>query len=820
MQNYTVQSDLLIKFYVNFAEPQPEICRPGQPPAALRHSKGMVKLFLRSTARTLLRHRVYTLIHILGLSTGIAACLLIYGYVHNQLTYDAYNDKADRIVRVTTRFRGPESDLVLATSPYLLAPTLLRDIPGITATTRIDATSVTIRQGTEYSNADNFCYAEPSIFTVFSFDFLQGSPATALKDPNSIVLTRSTEKRYFGKNRAMGQTLICNDKLWRVTGIIADLPSNTDLPIEALLAKDYTPFTTWLDDFDVYTFVLFTVKPDLRKFATQLPAIARYARPALDSAGAAGYNLAYEAEALTDVHFSKEKLQDTEKGNRSFNTIFSWLAAAILLLALLNYINLSTARAIERAKEVGVRKAIGARPVQLIRQFLGESFLLLTLAWALALALVAISAPLFNRLLSTHLSLLDVPTALFLLALFPLTGILAGAWPAFVLSRFNPIQALKNQTNTSTGIGLRKTLTVIQFVIALTMLAGTAVIYRQMQYIRHKDLGMDRSHIACINLPTDSVKQKADTAFCNALRRESGIRGISIGSGLPSEGTAMATTLAYSGNRQRNLMCNYFYIDPQLLPLLHISLIAGRNITDSLATDKKEAFIVNEAFVKTMGWRSPIGQPIEGFNHKGKVVGVVKNFFYRSVHNAIEPVVLIYNTFPLAAAMVDISPAELPRIKTIWKEYLPSTPFSYYFMDENFDAQYASDRRTMLLFDLFTGLALFICIIGLYGLVSLITLQRTKEIGIRKVLGASLLQLMTLLSKDMLLLIGLAAAIALPLAGLAGSRWLASYAYHTNLSVGIFLWSLVTLLSLTMAVTASRIVKTARANPVDSLRSE
>jgi putative ABC transport system permease protein len=221
-----------------------------------------------------------------------------------------------------------------------------------------------------------------------------------------------------------------------------------------------------------------------------------------------------------------------------------------------------------------------------------------------------------------------------------------------------------------------------------------------------------------------------------------------------------------------------------------------------------------------MGWRLPIGQSIEGFNHKGKVVGVVKNFFYKSVHNTIEPTVLIYNTFPLAAAMVGISPAELPRIKTLWKEYLPSTPFNYYFMDENFDAQYASDKRTMLLFDIFTGLALFICIIGLYGLISLITLQRTKEIGTRKVLGASLLQLMTLLSKDMLLLIGLAAVIALPLAGLAGSRWLASYAYHADLSVGIFVWALITLLLLTLAVTTWRIMKAAQANPAESLRSE
>ncbi|HEY1216491.1 MAG TPA: FtsX-like permease family protein, partial [Bryobacteraceae bacterium] len=288
---------------------------------------------------------------------------------------------------------------------------------------------------------------------------------------------------------------------------------------------------------------------------------------------------------------------------------------------------------------------------------------------------------------------------------------------------------------------------------------------------------MDRTGITCIRLPTDSLQRKADTAFCDALRRESGIHGISLGSGVPSEGIMIATTIAYSGNKKRELMCNYFYIDPQFLPLLHMTLTAGRNLTDSLTTDRTEAFVVNEAFVKEMGWHAPLGQSMEGCFHKGKVVGVVKNFFYRSIHNAIEPVVLIYNTFPLSAALVNISPQQLPRIERLWKQFFPALPFNYYSMTENFDAQYAADRLTMTLFDIFTGLALFICIIGLYGLVSLITLQRTKEIGIRKVLGASLAQLLTLLSKDMLGLVILAAAIALPMAAVAGNRWLTTFAY-------------------------------------------
>ncbi|HEY4108386.1 ABC transporter permease [Puia sp.] len=782
----------------------------------------MQPAFLRPAIRRLFRQKSFAGINILGLSTGIAACILIYGYVHTQLTYDGYNSQADRIARVTTILHAPESDMSFATSPILLAAALQRNIPGIAATTRIESSiDILVREGAEYSKAESFCYSDPSVFKVFTFTFLEGSPATALSAPQSIVLTKSAEKRYFGKARALGQTMICGDKPWRVTGVIADRPPNSDIPINALLSKDYTHTTSWLDDFSVYTFVLFQDKPDLRRFAAKLPAIARYARHDLDSSGDTGYSLAFEAEALADVHFSKEKLQDNEKGNRAFNTIFSWLAALILLLALLNYINLSTARAAERAKEVGVRKAIGAATPQLARQFLGESFILVTLAWLVALVFVLTGAPLFSRLLSTHLALADGSTIRFLLVLFPLTGLLAGAWPAFVLSRFNPVKALKGENNNRQGISLRKTLTVIQFIIALAMLTGTAVMNSQMQYIRQKDLGMDRGHLVNINLPTDSLNRKSDTAFCDALRREAGVSGISIGSGMPAEGISMASTIVYSEQKKkRELMCNYFYIDPQFLPLLHMSLVAGRNLTNSLSTDRTGAFLVNEVFVKEMGWRSPLGQSIEGFGHKGRVVGVVKNFFYRSIHNSIEPVVLIYNSFPLAAVMLNSNPRELPRLKQLWKAYFPSTPFSYYFMQENFDAQYAGDRKTMSLFDLFTGIALFICIIGLYGLVSLITLQRTKEIGIRKVLGASILQLLTLLTRPLLLLLALAAGIVLPFAGLAGNRWLASYAYHANISVGIFLWSLTVIGGLTFGVTSYHIFRAARANPADSLRSE
>lgn len=786
---------------------------------------------LKLTARRLLRHKSFSLINVLGLSIGIAACLLIYLYVHNELTYDGYNQKKDRIARVTATFSSPESNTVLAITPTPLAGTLVRDFPELESAVRIQPAELIFRQQNQPLKEADLCYTEPSIFSIFTFTFLEGSADRALAAPGSIVLTRSFEKKYFGKARGLGQTLTCAGKTYKVTAVVDDRPANSDIPIRALLYKDFSKTTEWVGDgFDVYTFVLFHGKPDLPHFNARLPQVAaKYVQPQLDAAGAKGYRISFEMEMLKDLHFSQGKMEDTPKGNRSFNTIFSALAVFILLLALLNYINLSTTKAMERAKEVGVRKIVGARPFQLMRQFLGESGFLIAIAWLVAIGLVSAGIPVFNRTLDTHLAIKGWGTVIFLLLLFPLVVIGGGLYPAFVLSRFQPVKVLKGRfTGKGKGFSLRKVLTVVQFVIALFMLAGTAIIHQQMSYIAHKDLGADRSQVVSINFPNvgqvqleggnDSLLRIRVTSFCAALRHESGIQGLSAGSGMPIEGSALGTTTAWSGGKRREMMCHYFYIDPQFLPLLRISLAAGRNLSDSFTTDKLEAFLVNESFVRMMGWKNPIGQPMEGYDHKGKIVGVVKDFFYTSLHNTIEPAVLVYSSNPTIAALVKTTPQQLPRLGEIWKQFFPDRPFDYYFLDENFMEQYKKDKNTMFLFNAFTALAIFISCLGLYGLVALITIQRTKEIGIRKVLGASLLQLVTLQSKDQVLLIVWAALIAVPLAGIGGQHWLNSYAWHAQLSVWIFVWPVVVILLLALAVTGFQITRTAQANPVESLR--
>jgi len=788
------------------------------------HSTGMLQ-HLKLTARRLLRHRSFVLINVLGLSIGIAACILIYLYVRNEVAYDAYNVKKDRIARLTSTFHTPESNVTLSSTPPPLAAAIVRDYPEIDSAVRIQPAETVFRLGNELFKEDDVCYSEQAIFSIFTFDFLEGSATGALTAPGSIVLTRSFEKKYFGKARALGQTLICDGKTCKVTAVIADRPANSNIPIRALLYRDYTKAIDWVnDDFEVNTFVLFRGKPDWKRFTNRLPQLEKYTRPAMEAAGAKGYGLSFQAEKLDEMHFSTGKLGDTdEKGNRQFNTIFSVLAVFILVIALLNYINLSTTKAIERAKEVGVRKVIGARPFQLVRQFLGESLLLIAIALLVAVGLTAAGIPLINHSLDLHLTFSGWNILIFLLLLFPVIALGGGLYPAFVLSSYQPIKVLKGSASgKGRGFLLRKMLTVVQFVIALAMLTGTAVINNQMEYIAHKDLGVDRSGIARIQLPVDdSLLQGRSKTFCEALRHETAVHSLSVGSGMPIEGASLSSTTVWSENgKKREMMCRYFMIDPVFLPLLKINLVSGRNFSDSLSTDKTEAFLVNEAFVSKMGWKKPIGQAMEGQGSKGKVVGVVRNFFFSSLHNVIEPLAMVYTTARTPAVLVKISPQALPRIKEIWKSYFPDRVIDYGFIDQEFNEQYNKDKMMMFLFNGFTAFALFISCLGLYGLVALITLQRTKELGIRKVLGASLVQLVTLQSKDQVLLIGWAALIALPLAGVGGQRWLTSYAWHAELSVWMFVWPVVTILLLALAVTGLRVMRSAQANPIESLRME
>ncbi|MBC7827296.1 MAG: ABC transporter permease [Chitinophagaceae bacterium] len=782
----------------------------------------MIKNYLKIAWRNLLKHKSFSLVNIFGLAIGIAACLVIFIYIRHELTFDQYNKNADRIARITATVHAPESDIVMAPTPALLAPTLQKLYPEVAAAVRLEKSKEIVRMNNEYFKEQNFYWTDQTVFTVFSFDVLEGTLTGALDKPNTIVITSRIAKKYFGNGSPIGKMMVCNNENRLVTAVIKDRPANSDIKIDALLSHDYSAVTEWMDGFSAYTFVLFTKKTNAKTFEKKLVSLSKnYVQPELDKVGSPNYKAEFLVEPLSDVHFSQGKHDDTPKGNRRYNYVFSILAIFILLIALLNYINLSTAKAAERAKEVGIRKVSGALPFQLIQQFLFESFFLITIAWLVSFLLVYFTVPFLNKLLQTTLTIQWGYALLFTGIVFAVTFLLAGLYPAFVLSSFKPVKVLKgNWRNTGKGILLRKTITVTQFAIAAALIMGATVIYNQMRFLEKKDLGYTKEQLMNIYLPRDSAYRGAVTAFVNALRQQPSIKGVTIGGGMVVDGLTIGNTFVEDKGKKREIMCNFFPVDPHFLSVFRVQLLEGRNLSDSFETDKKEALLVNEAFVKMMGWQSGIGKKIDGWGHKGKVVGVVKNFYYRSLHNLVEPLLMVYNNVPTNITTVNVSPQNLPIVKNIYKQYFPAIPIDYFFFDEIISRQYEKDRITMSLFNNFTILAIFISCLGLYGLVSLITIHRTKEIGIRKVLGASLSNLLLVLSKDFVKLVFVALIIALPVAGILMHKWLQSYAYHEPLAWWMFLIPAVVVLVVAIAVISRQVLKTAFSNPVESLKIE
>ncbi|GAB3990877.1 ABC transporter permease [Spirosoma daeguense] len=783
----------------------------------------MLLNYLKIAVRNLWRNKLYTGLNVGGLAIGLAACLIMVLYVNHEFTFDTYHPNADRIVRVSTNLKTPEAPIAIASVPMLLAEVLKRDYPEVENAVRFRITAATVRTPTKLISEPDVYYADNDVFSVFSFKFLAGNPAKALLNPNSAVVTERFANAYFSRTDILGKSIEINKETYQITGVIANPPSNSDLPIKALLSQKISPSKDWLaDDFPAYTFVLFKNEPNLPAFEKKLNMLAaKYADPELKKMGADGYSITFPTELLRDVHYSQGKIEDTPKGNKQYSYLFAFLAAFVLVIALLNYINLLTAKATERAKEVGIRKANGAQRIQLVRQFLFESLLVSGLALLFAVTITQLAIPFFNELLTIQIQLSWQESVTLAIGFWLIVTLLGGLYPAFVLSGYQPIAVLKGRLS---GYGqtpwLRKSIIVFQFALSVAMIAGVLVIHRQMDYMQTYDLGFTREQILSIYLPDDSTARAGATAMANSLRERSEVGAVTLGSGLANGPMVMASTKIQSRGKNREVMSNYMFIDDTFLPLLNIKLKAGRNLSSHTKADLKGGFLVNEAFMKLAGWKEGVGQAIDGFEHKGVVVGVVKNFNYRSLHNPVEPVVMIYNTSPINNVMLRIKPADLDVVKTIWQRHYPAYPFEYTFLDDSFADQYRKDRLMISVFNGFAGLTILVSCLGLFGLVTFTTERRTKEIGVRKVLGASVSSIVTLLSKDFLKLVLLAILIASPLIYWAANRWLQDFAYRVKLEWWMF--GLAGLVSIVIAfVTLSfQSIKAALANPVKSLRSE
>ena len=793
----------------------------------------MVKNYLKIALRNLWKHRVYSLINILGLTVGMTAFFLIFLYVRFELSYDNFHGKAERIYRVVCDIKTPTETIPAGGPSWAVPPYAKREFPEIESAVRLSGGSLLVRKGNIKFQEDNSLFADSAFFHVFDFKLLQGDPATALKEPLSLVFSETAAKKYFGSVNPMGQVLLLTGDGFpaKVTGIMKDFPENSQIKADMLVSMSTLTqkLDSGLDDqwgnYGSQAYLLLKPGTNPKALAAKFPAFLER-RNGTEMKQLQMYPTLF-LEPLRDVYLRSTRNQ-SKTGNINNVYIFSIVAVFILLIACINFINLTTARSAERAKEVGIRKVVGASRTQLARQFMGESVLICLIAFCLTVALSGILLHNFNQLSGKIISqgLLEHPLYLLnLLVTAVAIGLVAGIYPALVLSAFNPTTVLKGRFATGTrGILLRKGLVVVQFTINIGLLISTIIVYNQMTFMRSQDLGFNKDQMLVIKTEGDPAKK----AFQQAITGLPGVQSTAMSSSVPGGGNpgAYSQIENVKGDLQiANL--DLYFVDWDYISQYNIQMVAGRGFSRDFQTDTTQAMVLNQTAVKLFGYQSPeqaVGKRFKQWGREGKIIGVMKDFHFRSLQQQIMPLSMRIepNGCDLVSAKVSAKniSATLSAIEDKWKTLVPARPFSYFFLDEFFDNQYRSEERFGKLFLNFTILAIFISCLGLLGLASYSTMLRTKEIGVRKVMGASVSSIVNLLSRDFLKLVFLSFIIASPIAYYMMVKWLKSFAYRIDLTVWVFLAAGVAATLIALFTVSFQAVRAAVANPVDSLRTE
>jgi putative ABC transport system permease protein len=803
----------------------------------------MFRHFFQIAWRQLMKRKFYSGINITGLAIGMACCLVIVLYVQNELSYDRYHVKGDRIYRVTHAFRNSQAGQKLAPpSPAdyqvwgcaPVGPALQAYFPQIEKTVQfMSPLSLLLQRGDKRFQQDNLLCMDSTAFDVFSWKMLQGDPRTALVKPFSIVLTRSVAQKFFGSANPVGQPLQAdNSGTLVVTGVMEDVPANSQFTFNGLISM--STMHKWRDEIfhwwgyvDFYTYVLLKDNSNIESLRQQTPAFLAKSNPE-DK----GYAISFEKMQGAYLH-SVATRQPGPTGSLLNVYLFACIAVFILVIACINFMNLSTARSLERAKEVGVRKVLGVKPISLMRQFLFESILLSLFAAVIAVVLAQAGLPLIGQLAGKDLSHVRLLTPLWLagIGVFGVVvGLLAGIYPAWFLSGFNPLAVLKGKFNPSrNGLSLRKALVVFQFTLSIALIAGTAIVYTQLKFIDRHELGFQKDQMVILDFEGDQKVEDQINVVKKAIADQPGVVSVASSRAVPGEFLPNAYTQmqAPDGSMVANGPLIY-EIDFDFIPTYHIPLVAGRNYSRAFTTDSAESMVINEAAARLFGYTHPadaVGKKWDQWGRKGVVIGVVKDFNFRSLHQAVEPLTLRYgypnslNRISVAIKGDNVS-GTIAALKKTWDRIAPQRPFLYHFLDESFGAQYEADRNFGQLFSLFSLLAIGIACLGLFGLSTFMAQQRIKEIGIRKVLGSSVAGIVMLLSKDFLKLIFLAAVVAIPLCWWAMNAWLQGFAYRITLGPVVFLEAALIALAVAVLTIGWQAVKAARANPIRSLRSE
>ncbi len=811
----------------------------------------MFRNYLKIAFRSLARYKFISFINLFGLTIGLSCCLIILTYLVNETSYDKFNKKADRIYRITRSFNNDQGIVSLHLSAVAppIAPLMQNDFREIEKITRLlPAGTTPVRYGDKLFNEQNVAFADSNLLGVFDIKLLKGSPRTVLSEPYTAAMTPEAAHRYFGDTDPMGKVIRLNNRInVTVTGIFSPLPPNSHFHSPILLSFSTLEDSTIVGKRELendwggnafYTYLLLPEKYNARSLEARLPAFLdrHMAEPGTAANNMPSRFTKLYLQPLKDIHL-RSHLDDEYEENGDINRvyIFSAIALFILIIACINYMNLSTARSSLRAKEIGIRKVSGALRTEIILQFLSESTLLSYVAMLLALGLTWLTLPMLNNLTGLNLSAVSLAKPLIItpLILTPLAvGILSGLYPAFILSSFQPSKVLKGLFKVSGGnLSLRKALVVVQFSVSIVLLISTVVIFRQLHYIQNASLGFNKDHILVMNY--NEGLDKNFEGFRNALLEDPHVVSAALSSRIPSGRLLDYQDAATeSGDSLRPISANikYLKVDQDFLKTYGIPILAGRDFSRQYATDST-GFVLNAAATRALGLPHPqdlVGKSFRYGDTKGRVIGIMGDFNFESMHQAILPMILAvpggqnsrkYSHLSIKIAGNDAAGA-IAHIEAVWRRYVPEIPFEYNFLDEKFDRLYQSEQRQGSLFTTFSGIAIFIACLGLLGLSAFSISQRIKEIGVRKVLGASTKQIVQLLSADFLKLVAIAAAIACPIGWFLMHGWLQDFAYRTSISWWIFLAAGALAATVALITISVQAVRAAMSNPAKSLRSE
>src|SRR5688572_20275825 len=803
----------------------------------------MLRNYLKQAWRNITKNKTYSALNIIGLSAGLTCVAFIAIWVNDELSYDKFNQNSDRIFRLTGIAKTETGTIASAVSSAPMAQALKNDYPEIENTVRMDMREEIIEHEGQQYLEPGILLTDPSFFDVFSYELTEGDINTVLNEPYSIILTTSTSKKYFGNNNPIGKTLKINmldadgyGEAYKVTGVMPDPPKNAHFTFNMLASfktvevanPDVMTIDGW-GDASFYTYLLLKENVDYKSFSNKITQF--YEKYIGDRFAVWRSIYFYNLQPLRDIHLrSNLQYEIAPVGNINQVYIFSAIGIFILLLAGINYMNLATARSLSRAKETGIKKVVGAVRKQLVTQFLLEAVLTAFIAGIAALLFCYLLQPFFSQITGKNLSPLSSPfLAVFLPAVTLLLGLLSGIYPALIISGFKPVKVLKGAFSSGkTGTTIRKSLVVSQFTITIILITGIIIINSQMYYIKHKDLGYEKDALVFLRVHGNTDVINGYSAFKNELTANPLISGVTTSNSIPAGdlGTGGAETVDANGNPLQ-VNTARLRVDADYLDVHGIQLLSGRNFTQNSATDTLRKIILNEAAVKKIGWNGPesaIGKPFRMGNQQGTVTGIVKNFHFASLQENIEPLAIypLDGRFSRITLKADITKADksLAWIESTWKKHFPAILLDYNFLDNQLWEQYQSEERFSKIILWFSALSLLIACLGLYGLIAYAASQKTKEIGVRKVLGATVNSIALMLSKDFLKLVILSFLIATPVAWYVMTNWLEDFAYRTDISWWMFVAAGLSVLLIALITVSFQAIKAAIANPVKSLRTE